>query len=69
MVLKDNNMEDMKKNVEVIKNIFGNRDKIRFSELNISKEENFKAFQYMEKECMVSTHFEGDKIYVKRETF
>jgi hypothetical protein len=49
--------------------IFGNRDKIRFSELQINKEENFKAFQYMEKECMVSTYFEGDKIYVKRETF
>jgi hypothetical protein len=62
-------MEGMKKNVEVIKSIFGNRDKIRFSELQINKEENFKAFQYMEKECMVSTYFEGDKIYVKRETF
>lgn len=69
MGLKDNYMEDMKKKVEVIKNIFGKREKIRFSELGLNKEDNFKAFQHMEKECMVSTHIEGDKIYVKRETF
>jgi len=55
--------------IQEIKNIFGERSVIRYSELNGKDKEQYDAFMHMEKENMVETYFEGYKVFIKRVSF
>lgn len=67
--MKEAKETTLSKKIKEIKKIFGNRQEIRYSELNVNDNEQYEAFKYMEEIRMVETYFEGYKVFIKRVSF
>jgi hypothetical protein len=67
--MKKTSVNTLPEKVKEIKSIFGDRKEIRHYEIDTKDNRLYEAFQYMEKEGIVETYFEGYKVFIKRVKF